>query len=238
MNKPASTYVIIAHFTESGDFFPKKGGKHQGTFPSVSHRRRFLKRESLNNENTFPNSKNTNKKSSFSQGHSNVAELHCNLTGQNTKQNLRQKKWLEKFHISQVDKTRWHLNPGEGRNKDPVLMAGWQREREREMGKQWESKADGTGLWFSRWLSWLVSSVTSSRLIDMLPPPPPHPQVSLSLSRLSDAPPGHHSPTWPLWFQPAAAVYPISVTRRNCTWHLLFKEAKAITIARPDCSHH
>lgn len=61
---------------------------------------------------------------------------------------------------------------------------------------------------------------------------------SRSLSRLSDAPPGHRSPTWPLWFQPAAAVYPISVTRRNCTWHLLFKEAKAITIARPDCSHH
>lgn len=82
----------------------------------------------------------------FPQGHSNVAELHRNLTGQNTKQNLRQKKRLEKFHISQVDKTRWHLNPGEGTNKDPVLMAGWQREREREMGKQWESKADGTGL--------------------------------------------------------------------------------------------
>lgn len=160
MNKPASTYVIIAHFTESGDFFLKKGGKHQGTFPSVSHRRRFLKRESLNNENTFPNSKNTNKKSSFSQGHSNVAELHCNLTGQNTKQNLRQKKWLEKFHISQVDKTRWHLNPGEGRNKDPVLMAGWQRERERE---RWENSGkvkqmalafdfpDGCPDWWAQW---------------------------------------------------------------------------------------
>lgn len=39
---------------------------------------------------------------------------------------------LKKFHISHVDKTRWHLNPRAGRNKDPVLMAGWQRERERD----------------------------------------------------------------------------------------------------------
>lgn len=105
MNKPASTYVIIAHFTESGDFFQKKGGKHQGTFPSVSHRRRFLKRESLNNENTFPNSKNTNKKSSFSQGHSNVAELHRNLTGQNAKQNLRQKKNFTSARLTKQDGT-------------------------------------------------------------------------------------------------------------------------------------
>lgn len=43
-------------------------------------------------KNTFPNSKNTNKKFPFSQGHSNVTELHSNLTGQNTKQNLRQNK--------------------------------------------------------------------------------------------------------------------------------------------------
>ncbi len=64
MNKPASTYVIIAHFTESGDFFPKKGGgEHQGTFPSVSHGRCFLKSKSLNNENSSP--KNTHIQSSF-----------------------------------------------------------------------------------------------------------------------------------------------------------------------------
>lgn len=45
MNKPASTYVIIAHFTESGDFcsnqserrrgVKEKEKKHQGTFKSV-----------------------------------------------------------------------------------------------------------------------------------------------------------------------------------------------------------
>lgn len=43
------------------------------------------------------------------------------------------------------------------------------------MRKQWESKADGVGLWFSRWLSWLVSPVTLRLLIDMLPPLPQRP---------------------------------------------------------------
>lgn len=89
MNKPASTYVIIAYFTESGDFFLKKREETPGHLSiCVSPTTLLKKRASLNNENTFPNSKNTNKKFPFSQGHSNVTELHSNLTGQNTKQNL------------------------------------------------------------------------------------------------------------------------------------------------------
>ncbi len=42
----------------------ERGGRHQGTFPSVSQRWCFLKSESLNNKNSSP--KNTHIQSSFS----------------------------------------------------------------------------------------------------------------------------------------------------------------------------
>ncbi len=64
MNKLASTYVIIAHFTESGDFFPKKGGGDTRAPFHLCLRWCFLKSESLNNKNSSP--KNTHIQSSFS----------------------------------------------------------------------------------------------------------------------------------------------------------------------------